>query len=76
VKAPFVYFGGKRPIAQEVWARFGDVPNYVEEWSGQLQLCGCLPVRLVALLVVHFMARLASTNEAMRFALKSGSWWA
>ena len=27
LKAPFPYFGGKRVVAAEVWARFGDVPN-------------------------------------------------
>jgi DNA adenine methylase len=34
LKAPFPYFGGKRLIAPEVWARFGDVPNYVEPFAG------------------------------------------
>ena len=32
--APFPYFGGKRTVAAEVWARFGDVPNYVEPFCG------------------------------------------
>lgn len=31
---PFPYFGGKRRIAGVVWARFGDVPNYVEPFLG------------------------------------------
>jgi hypothetical protein len=30
LKAPFPWFGGKSKIANEVWRRFGDVPNYVE----------------------------------------------
>lgn len=30
MKAPFPWFGGKAKIAEEVWRRFGDVPNY---WS-------------------------------------------
>ena len=34
LKAPFPYFGGKRAVAAEVWARFGDVPNYVEPFLG------------------------------------------
>lgn len=34
VKAPFPYFGGKSRIAGEVWARFGDVANYVEPFCG------------------------------------------
>lgn len=34
LRAPFPYFGGKSSIAAEVWARFGDVPNYVEPFFG------------------------------------------
>ena len=34
--APFPWFGGKRQVAVEVWARFGDVPNYVEPFAGSL----------------------------------------
>ena len=33
-KAPFVWFGGKSKVAPLVWARFGDVPNYVEPFFG------------------------------------------
>jgi site-specific DNA-adenine methylase len=32
--APFPYFGGKRKVAAEVWARFGAVQNYVEPFCG------------------------------------------
>jgi hypothetical protein len=32
--APYPYFGGKRAIAGSVWARFGDVQNYVEPFFG------------------------------------------
>ena len=32
--APFPWFGGKRRVADVVWARFGDVPNYVEPFFG------------------------------------------
>ncbi len=34
VRAPFPWFGGKAPIAHELWRRFGDVPNYVEPFAG------------------------------------------
>lgn len=34
LKAPFPYFGGKRRVAAEVWARFGDVRSYVEPFFG------------------------------------------
>lgn len=35
-KPPFVYFGGKAAIADQVWARLGNVPNYVEPFAGGL----------------------------------------
>lgn len=34
LEAPFPWFGGKSRVATEVWARFGDVPNYVEPFFG------------------------------------------
>lgn len=34
MKAPFPWFGGKSRVADQVWLRFGDVPNYVEPFFG------------------------------------------
>jgi len=34
LKAPFPYAGGKAAVAPEIWARFGNVPNYVEPFAG------------------------------------------
>ncbi len=31
---PYVWFGGKRPIAAQAWAALGDVGNYVEPFFG------------------------------------------
>jgi DNA adenine methylase len=36
LRAPFPWFGGKRRVADLVWERFGDVPNYVEPFAGSL----------------------------------------
>jgi len=36
IQAPFPWFGGKSRVAPDVWARFGDVPNYVEPFAGSL----------------------------------------
>lgn len=36
LRAPFPWFGGKAPVADEVWSRLGDVPNYVEPFAGSL----------------------------------------
>jgi len=34
LKAPFPWFGGKSRVANLLWDRFGDVPNYVEPFFG------------------------------------------
>jgi hypothetical protein len=36
LKAPFPWFGGKSKVADVVWSRFGDTPNYVEPFAGSL----------------------------------------
>lgn len=36
LRAPFPWFGGKSRVADIVWDRFGDVPNYVEPFAGSL----------------------------------------
>ena len=36
LKSPFPYFGGKSKVADLVWDRFGDIPNYVEPFMGSL----------------------------------------
>lgn len=36
LRAPFPWFGGKSRAAALIWARFGDVPNYVEPFAGSL----------------------------------------
>ena len=33
-KAPFIWFGGKRRVADLIWDSFGDVDNYVEPFFG------------------------------------------
>ena len=34
MKAPFVWFGGKRRVAPLVWDALGDVDNFVEPFAG------------------------------------------
>ena len=36
IKSPFPWFGGKRRVAHEVWARLGACHNYVEPFAGSL----------------------------------------
>lgn len=44
MKAPFPWFGGKRRVASEVWARFGDVSVYAEPFAGSLAVLLGRPV--------------------------------
>ena len=34
LKAPFPWFGGKSKVAEIVWDRFGNIPNYIEPFFG------------------------------------------
>lgn len=34
MRSPFPYLGGKSLVADDVWQRFGDAPNYVEPFFG------------------------------------------
>jgi len=34
LEAPFPYFGGKSTVADAIWERLGDTPNYVEPFFG------------------------------------------
>ena len=34
LKAPFPWFGGKSDVADAVWQRLGNVPNYIEPFFG------------------------------------------
>lgn len=36
LRAPFPWFGGKSRASGLIWARFGNVPNYVEPFAGSL----------------------------------------
>ena len=36
LRAPFQWFGGKSSIADVIWSRLGDCPNYVEPFAGSL----------------------------------------
>jgi DNA adenine methylase len=34
LKQPYPYFGGKSKVAERIWARLGNVPNYIEPFFG------------------------------------------
>lgn len=59
LRAPFPYFGGKSTVADVVWARFGDVKNYVEPFAGSLAVLLARPEE-------HFQgdsARIETVND-------------
>lgn len=43
IKAPFPYFGGKRTVALDVWARFGSVKQYIEPFCGSAAMLLAAP---------------------------------
>jgi hypothetical protein len=45
LQAPFVWFGGKRKVAAEVWDALGDVDHYVEPFAGSLAVLLGRPAR-------------------------------
>lgn len=36
VKPPYPYFGSKKRVVKDVWARFGNVENFIEPFAGSL----------------------------------------
>jgi hypothetical protein len=45
LKAPFPYFGGKRTVAHDVWARLGSVKQYIEPFCGSAAVLLAAPQR-------------------------------
>lgn len=43
LKAPFPYFGGKRSVAGDVWARFGQPKHYIEPFCGSAAMLLAAP---------------------------------
>ncbi len=61
IKSPFPYFGGKRRIANIVWKRFGNAPNYVEPFAGSLAVLLGRPIK-------HFRrSRIETVNDKDAF---------
>lgn len=74
VKAPFIWFGGKRRVADQVWAALGDVDNYVEPFAGSLAVLlarpawhrmACETVNDADLFLANFWRALADDPEAV-----------
>ena len=38
IKSPYSYFGSKKKVVNDIWARFGNVENYIEPFAGSLSV--------------------------------------
>lgn len=66
--APFPWFGGKSRVADLVWERFGEVPNYVEPFAGSLAVLLGRPHAPKIETVNDFDCHLANFWRALRGA--------
>ena len=74
LKAPFPYFGGKSRMADAVWERLGDVPNYVEPFVGSCATLlrrphepNCETVNDLDGMVANFWRAVQSDPEAVAY---------
>jgi site-specific DNA-adenine methylase len=74
LKAPFIWFGGKRRVADVVWTALGDVDNYVEPFAGSLAVLlarpawhrmACETVNDADLFLANFWRALAAEPQAV-----------
>lgn len=68
--APFPWFGGKARVASRIWARFGEIDNYVEPFCGSaaVLLAAPTPSRIVTLndadgFIANFWRALAAAPD-------------
>ncbi|MDH3279508.1 MAG: DNA adenine methylase [Gammaproteobacteria bacterium] len=57
LKAPFIWFGGKRQVAGDIWSALGDVENYIEPFGGSLAV-------LLARNISPYARRTETVNDA------------
>ena len=76
MKAPFPWFGGKSRVADLVWDRFGNVPNYVEPFAGSLAVLLARPHAPGTETVNDLDCYLANFWRAIRFNPATTAAWA
>ncbi len=67
LKAPFPYYGGKSAIADKVWSRFGNVPNYIEPFCGSMAVLLNRPTEARIETVNDLDCHIANFYRAMQF---------
>jgi site-specific DNA-adenine methylase len=76
MRAPFPYFGGKFRAAPQVWAAFGDPPNYVEPFAGSLAILLSRPTPARIETVNDLDAHLANFWRSVAAAPEDVARWA
>lgn len=74
--APFPWFGGKASVAGEVWARFGNVANYVEAFGGSLAVLLARPTPPQTETVNDLDGMLVNFFRAVRGEPEKVAWYA
>lgn len=74
MKSPFPWFGGKSKVAELVWDRFGNVPNYVEPFFGsgavllnRTHSSGTKTINDLDCMVANFWRALKNDPDAVAF---------
>ena len=65
--APFPYFGGKRTVAAEVWARLGSPTQYIEPFAGSLAVLLAAPERASLEVIGDFNFYVANFWRCVRY---------
>ena len=78
LRAPFPWFGGKSRVSADVWARFGDTPNYVEPFAGSMAVLLGRPAKHAAKIetVNDLDGFIANFWRAVQFDPDSTASWA
>lgn len=65
--SPFPYFGGKRTVAADVWARFGTPKQYIEPFAGSLAVLLAAPERASLEVIGDFNFYVANFWRCVRY---------
>lgn len=75
LRAPFPYFGGKSAVADLIWQRLGDVPNFVEPFAGSLAVLLARSTRPGIETVNDLDGHVTNVWRAIKYAPEDVAWW-
>lgn len=76
LKAPFPYFGGKRTVASDVWARLGNTSQYIEPFCGSAALLLAKPQPSALEVVCDQNGFIANFWRAVKYQPGAAAEWA